>query len=420
MSEPQTWPFPEPDVKVPPAVFSGEGQTFLVGDTIFLRGVEEEDARRAAGWRDSPYPINAERAGEIIREMTEDDTPGSRFLVACRRSDGLPVGSVSMSRSPNNDPYTETSLYADPALPGAGQVRAEALELLVRWGFGEAELPNLLIEFGAHETGLRAHADTLGFLHDATTRQHTWHGGAFHDTLTYTAYNPAWHGRYGTPEPGIRHAMAVEDPARWRPREYPTFGTLDGDPPLNAVMVGPRVYLRPLELTDAPGVIAANRRETETFFDEGRYPLSVARWRQHVRKIAKPDPPSVIRFAVCLREDGRHIGTNGLWGVDRINRTAETESFFHGERGAGYGSEAKQLLLAYAFDTLGLNSVYSWVWGPNTRSAAALIKQGYREAGRASWGGTKDGEVTFARTFDFLADEWREGTARAAATASTP
>jgi RimJ/RimL family protein N-acetyltransferase len=61
----------------------------------------------------------------------------------------------------------------------------------------------------------------------------------------------------------------------------------------------------------------------------------------------------------------------------------------------------------YAFNTLGLHMVQSWVMFENTRSAAALRKQGYRDAGRVDWFMPRDGAFTSTSTFDLLADEWR-------------
>ncbi len=413
----QTYPPPVTEGKPDPRIFSGDGQAFLVGETLFLRGIEEEDAVRASGWRDSPYPINAERAGEIIKEMVEKPKPGSRFLVACRRSDGEPVGSLALRRWAGNEPDNRLGLYGDPARPDSDRIKAEMLGLIVDWGFSEGEIPKVVVEFDDDQTVLRERAEALGLRRGAMWRDGVWRDGRWRDRLLYEAYHPAWLRRLGDPGVGIDHAMAVDDPARWRSREYPTYGALNGTLPTNTVLVGPRVYLRPLEMTDAAASVAMERREPDTFMDNGRFPWAAARERQFLRDISRADPPGWVRFAVCLRETGQHIGTNGITNIDRISRTAETESWFHDPayRGSGYGSEAKQLLLAYAFERLGLHSVHSFVWGPNTRSAAALLKQGYREAGRMFWEGTKDGEYTHARMFDFLADEWREMTARAEA-----
>jgi RimJ/RimL family protein N-acetyltransferase len=174
-------------------------------------------------------------------------------------------------------------------------------------------------------------------------------------------------------------------------------------------MVGERVYLRAVEDDDAKTFAAASRREPETFFDNGRPMRSSISVKKLHRKLAEETPPEWIRFAICLRENDQVIGSNGLSEVDPVHRTAETETeIFRSEyRGGGYGTEAKHLMLAYAFERLGLHMVRSYVWQPNTRSAAALRKQGYRVAGTVAWSGQKNGELIGDDVFDLLASEWQ-------------
>ena len=58
-------------------------------------------------------------------------------------------------------------------------------------------------------------------------------------------------------------------------------------------------------------------------------------------------------------------------------------------------------------DRLQLHMVISWVSEFNTRSVAALRKQGYREAGYLAWRVYHDVELYGVFTFDLLASEWR-------------
>ena len=83
-------------------------------------------------------------------------------------------------------------------------------------------------------------------------------------------------------------------------------------------------------------------------------------------------------------------------------------------RGQGYGTEAKLLLLEYAFDRLGLNMIWAWVKERNPRSQAALRKQGYRDAGRFTWSGYGPDGFENALMFDLLATEWRAARRRVA------
>lgn len=77
--------------------------------------------------------------------------------------------------------------------------------------------------------------------------------------------------------------------------------------------------------------------------------------------------------------DGKPIGMMGLHSIDHIHGTAITGAFI-GEReyqDRGYGTEAKMLLLNYAFNTLNLRKISSRVYAFNTRSIRYSEKCGY-------------------------------------------
>ncbi|MGI8483488.1 MAG: GNAT family N-acetyltransferase, partial [Thermomicrobiales bacterium] len=224
------------------------------------------------------------------------------------------------------------------------------------------------------------------------------------DKISLEYLNQSWVRTLGAP-----NDLEIPRTGTGEPRPVPEKVAPVGDPPRNAVLIGKRVYLRPTTRLDSEAIARQALRETETFFDIGRHLPDIegfAAWNENNQKEIFPN---WIRFAVCLRENDELIGEVGMFGVDYVNRTAETASFFHRPeyRGGGFGSEAKQLLLEYAFEKLGLHVVQSWVYFPNTRSAAALRKQGYRESGRINWCFPYEGTFSNFVTFDFLASEWR-------------
>jgi RimJ/RimL family protein N-acetyltransferase len=102
------------------------------------------------------------------------------------------------------------------------------------------------------------------------------------------------------------------------------------------------------------------------------------------------------------------LGFVALFSVDYIHRTAETGSYLGPPyRDQGFGTEAKHLLLEYAFERLHLHMLWSVVWEDNHRSAAALRKQGYRPAGRCHWRGLHGGVYRDELLFDLLPADWR-------------
>ena len=176
----------------------------------------------------------------------------------------------------------------------------------------------------------------------------------------------------------------------------------------NPIMVGDRVYLRPMGRTDAVAFAEATATETTMFSKTGRLPLSPLAFEATFDGPTPAGPPASVNFAVARIADDMLLGYVALIELDWVNRTAETASYLLGEevRGLGYGTEAKMLLLEYAFDRIHLHVIQSWVRSTNTRSAAALEKQGYRLAGRRYWKGFQAGDYVDHLIFDLLRDEW--------------
>ena len=183
----------------------------------------------------------------------------------------------------------------------------------------------------------------------------------------------------------------------------------------NPVMIGERVYLRPLEPGDVDELARFYAAETESFYDDGRVPHSPLSFESWIADLYKQRPPTEIQFAVCLKDDDRLIGGVGVDGIDWVNRTGETESMLGLPefRGKGYGTEAKHLLLEYCFDHLQLEMLCSYVWEPNTRSAAALIKQGYQPAGRLRSASSRHGTFADDLIFDLSREDWLAARERA-------
>lgn len=177
----------------------------------------------------------------------------------------------------------------------------------------------------------------------------------------------------------------------------------------NPIMSGERVYLRAFETADAETLAAIAATETDTFMYRGRAPFSPLAYERDIGATYKGDYPPWIAFTVALRTDDRCIGQVGVYPIDYLNRTAETYSELGPAefRNQGYGTEAKHLLLEYCFDRLHLHVLRSSVFEANTRSAAALRKQGYREAGRLKWIDVKGGRYHDDLLFDITRDEWR-------------
>lgn len=378
-----------------------DGQTFLVGDDVYIRAIDVADAPFGTAINATIFPHST----HWLEKWVKEDLPKTErqaFYTIVRKIDDQPVGLLTTER---HEPLTRLSSWIDPMLGDQGQrYLAEAMRLVVPWLVDEQHRPNLRVLISSEQTLVAAALEEVGARLMTRFREMFRIRCGRADGIVYEYLNRQWVERLGDP-------AAIELPVSGLgvPRPVPAPVVLAGDPPLNAVKVGPRVYLRPLTKADAGEMSLWSRRDTEIFWDAGRWMASAPGWHALEERNQQEDPRTWVRFTICLRENDETIGSLGISDINYQHGTAETEgALFRPEhRGGGYGFEAKHLLFDYAFNTLNLHALQSFVIFPNTRSAAALRKQGYREAGRAHWEFASFGTFENFVTFDLLASDWR-------------
>jgi RimJ/RimL family protein N-acetyltransferase len=396
-----------PEAPVDPAGRSGAGQTYLVGETIYLRGLEADDAKSAMSWRPSPFPVSAKTLEEQLKKDAADEQGRQEYrLIACRRGDDRPVGSAHFGFA--YPPRADVRLTSDRALGMDGaRVQAEMLRLLVPWLSAEQHVPALYLRTDADLEPVATAAEAVGMRLAVRLRDGVWRDGRHRDRVIYEYLDPAWVARLGDPGPGIADAgEPVAAPRAPAPRRDAGAAL---PLPANALLGSERLALRPMEASDAVPIARLLRTEPDASFGLNRFPYSAVLLDDWIDKLGAKAMPTEVEFAVVLRESGELIGENGLYEIDWLGRSAESGSWIYRpeHRGAGYGTEAKHLLLEYAFEWLGMHMIWAWVKEANTRSQAALRKQGYRDAGRVSWFEMDAGGFSGGRMFDLLASEWR-------------
>lgn len=383
-----------------------EHQAFLVGPHLYFRAAEPDDAKTATIWRKSLYPAPQEVVEEELKERLSrgiEDEEMQKLLIACRRSDDLPVGSVDMSMGGWR--YVKLSMVVDRLLSPERreEVAAEMLQLIVPWSISERNVMAVELHLPSGQPALEQKIVELGGQSVGRLREFQLVDGERRDEIWYQFLSPTWVGILG--EPDFTREGDVERETRSPARRNP----LPEIHPDDAWVIGDRLFLRPIRKEETKLVAEWARNETEIVFPEGRWVSSGTAVWSTLEKSAKKSPPGSTWFAIAFRETDELIGINGMFAFDWLNRTAETatEIFRTQHREKGLGTEAKHLLLEYAFDRLGLHAVSSYVSETNPRSAAALRKQGYREAGYVAWDAFAPGGLCGGWLFDLLAREWR-------------
>ncbi|MFH1472954.1 MAG: GNAT family protein [bacterium] len=149
-----------------------------------------------------------------------------------------------------------------------------------------------------------------------------------------------------------------------------------------------RVILRPLGKSDLPRLMKWINDPEVRYFLEAFMPMHEGEEEEWLERLSKRKPNDLVLAIETTATaeqatEGVHIGNMGLHRINWRDRTATTGAMI-GESeywGKGLGTEAKMLLLDYAFNTLNLRKITSQVIAFNERSVAYSKKCGYREEG---------------------------------------
>jgi len=187
-------------------------------------------------------------------------------------------------------------------------------------------------------------------------------------------------------------------------------------PPANPIVHGERVYLRPAERSDlATFVRWFNDAETVRYLGM-LGPMSLAgeeRWFDAMlERMGKRD----FHFVICLRSDGRPIGTAGLHAVDFESGSAAFGIAIGDEadRNRGLGTDALGAICDFGFGDLRLERIYLDVYAPNERARRSYERAGFVLEGTQRRAHFSDGRFDDVHRMSLLRDEWLALRGRAA------
>lgn len=175
------------------------------------------------------------------------------------------------------------------------------------------------------------------------------------------------------------------------------------------ILNGQVVALHPLDAHDAPRLLAAaadgelwNLKVTVV-----PGPATIDAWI--ARALEGVRAGTVIPFTIRLRESDRVVGSTRFWKVDRENRKLEIGSTWlaAAAQRTVVNTEAKFLMLRYAFETLGCVRVQFTTDVLNAKSRAAILRLGAKEEGVVRRERIMpDGRRRDSVRFSIIDDEW--------------
>ena len=172
----------------------------------------------------------------------------------------------------------------------------------------------------------------------------------------------------------------------------------------NPFLIGPTLYLRPLEKADAPMVMGwlndpeVNRTLATCF------PINLAFEEAFIEKSS----PNDLRLVIVVRESDKPIGVVGLHESDLRNRHAGFGITIGAkeEWGKGYATEATRLIVQHAFATLNLHRVSLKVYAYNPRGLHVYEKVGFQKEGVLRQDNFREGRYWDTIIMGLLREEW--------------
>lgn len=174
----------------------------------------------------------------------------------------------------------------------------------------------------------------------------------------------------------------------------------------NPFLVGPRIYLRPLEVEDAP-VLQPWMNDHDVIRNLVLHkPTNLQAEEDFVRRAAKRDEQIV--FGIAVRTGNRLIGTTGFHAIRWKDRSVGFGIEIGVKRlwGRGYGTEATRLMVEYAFQTLNMNRVWLKVYEDNDRARRAYERVGFRKEGLLREDIWREGRYWDSILMSLLRREW--------------
>jgi ribosomal-protein-alanine N-acetyltransferase len=182
------------------------------------------------------------------------------------------------------------------------------------------------------------------------------------------------------------------------------------------ILKTPRLILRGVgdKKTDLKDMIeGANNLEVSKWLLSVPYPYKkedALFWIKHCKKGYKDKKGKSYEFAIELKEEKKYIGGFGLSKIDKYQGTATIGYWMNSKyHGKGYGSEALNAILNFAFNKLKLRRINAGVFVGNPSSGKLLEKFGAKQEGLKRKGGVceADGKIKDDLVYGLLREDFK-------------
>lgn len=147
-------------------------------------------------------------------------------------------------------------------------------------------------------------------------------------------------------------------------------------------LIGEKIYLSPMDIENESKIMTkwVNEDQEVAYFN-GFYGSLLG--EEKVKEMLNKWNEGPFSFSIVSLDKNEFVGHISLFGMDSHEQYATMGIYIGKEyRQKGYGKEAIQLLIDYAFTTQRFNAIHLEVYAYNTNAYQAYKKLGFVECGR--------------------------------------
>ncbi len=169
------------------------------------------------------------------------------------------------------------------------------------------------------------------------------------------------------------------------------------------------IELRPLTSNDVALFFKWINDREQVMFNAAYKPISESSHMEWFESIQRRN--DIVIFGIWSIENNQLIGSCQLKDLSFVHRSAELQIRI-GEvemRGKGFGKDAVNLLLKFAFDDLNLHRVFVHVFSSNHRAIHTYERNGFVSEGKLREAAFIDGNYLDMVVMGVLQDEYKRG-----------
>jgi len=177
---------------------------FLIGNKIYLRPLEREDAPQCVTWLNDPevtrnlrayLPLNLRAEEDFIASLYQNDQEIT--LGICLRETDQLLGGTGLHRIDHRSRHAAFGILIGEKTAWGKGYGPEATGLLVRYAFETLNLNRVWLHvYEYNQRGLRAY-EKAGFKHEGVLRQDHFCEGRYWDTIAMAILREEWQAREG-------------------------------------------------------------------------------------------------------------------------------------------------------------------------------------------------------------------------------